>query len=99
MPFVMFITHLIDLYFWVVLINVVLNWLLTLGALNSSNQLVRTVYSMTAVITEPVLRRVRNVVKPVNGIDFSPLVLLLGLSLLSSCIGYYLPPLLIPHGL
>ncbi len=99
MPFVSFALTLLDLYFWVVIVNVVLNWLLTLGALNGSNPLIRNIYSMTAVITEPVLRKIRMHVKPVSGIDFSPLILILGIQFISSCLSYYVAPYLIRYGL
>jgi YggT family protein len=98
MPFVSFALTLLQLYFWVVIVNVVLNWLLTLGALNGSNPLIRNIYSMTAVVTEPALRKIRMHVKPVSGIDFSPLILILGVQFVRSCLEYYLLPYVARHG-
>ena len=70
---------LLDLYGFVVLVNVVLSWLLVFNVINGHNQLVRSIYDFTRAMTEPVLRRIRRVIQPVNGYDLSSLVLLIAI--------------------
>lgn len=65
---------LIDLYSLIVLVSVVLSWL----RLSEDNPIVRGV----GALTEPVLAVIRKVMPDLGGLDFSPMVLLLGLQLL-----------------
>ncbi len=64
----------IELYTYVVLASVVLSWV----RLDPSNPFVRFVNALT----EPVLKPIRAVLPTFMGLDFSPLVLLLALSIL-----------------
>lgn len=66
--------HLVDLYSWVVLLAVILSWF----KLSPENPLLRVV----SALTEPVLAPIRRVVPSMGGLDFSPMVLFLGLQLL-----------------
>ena len=70
----MLLARLFDLYSFVVLASVILSWV----HLPPDNTLVRIVN----VLTEPVLAPIRRVLPDVGGMDFSPVVLLVGLRLL-----------------
>ena len=69
-----FLARLIDLYSLVVLVAVILSWV----PLDRRNPLV----TITHGLTEPVLAPIRNVLPPMGGVDFSPVVLLIVLQLL-----------------
>lgn len=71
----MLLQVLIDGYTVVVVIAVVLSWL----RLSPENPVVRVVHALT----EPVLAPIRKILPDMGGIDFSPMLLLLGLQLLS----------------
>lgn len=86
---------LLKFYWFVVVVNVVLNWLLVFSVINGSNQFVRNVYDFTKALTDPALRRIRRVVNPINGIDLSPLVLLLAIWVGQRVIVLYLAPALL----
>ena len=70
----MLLLPIINLYSLVVVAAVVISWL-QLPASNPIAQIIDT-------LTEPALKPIRRVLPPVSGIDFSPMVLLLGLQLL-----------------
>jgi YggT family protein len=70
----MLIARLIDLYSFVVLVDVVLSWV----PVDPGQPLVRWVRSLT----EPALRPIRQVLPPMGGLDLSPIVLLIALQLL-----------------
>jgi YggT family protein len=70
----MWIAWLIDAYSLVVFVAVVLSWV----RLEPSNPVVR----ITTALTEPVLRPVRRILPSVEGFDFSPMLLLVGLRML-----------------
>lgn len=64
----------VELYTYVVLASVILSWV----RLEPSNPFVKFV----SALTEPVLKPIREVLPKSMGIDFSPLVLLLALSII-----------------
>lgn len=71
----------LDFYQWVVVINVVISWLVAFNVINTSNQFVHMVMDFTYRMTEPVYRRIRQVLPHMGGIDLSPIVVLLGIFL------------------
>lgn len=68
---------LIDLIKWVVIISVIASWLVAFGIINQYNDFARSILSFLNAITEPMLRPIRNLVPPINGVDLSPLILIL----------------------
>lgn len=66
---------LLQLYSFVLLARVLMSWF---PNLDRSNPIVQLIYD----ITEPVLRPVREMLPPVSGLDLSPLVVFLGISVL-----------------
>lgn len=70
----MFIAKLLDLYVMVVFASVILSW----TPLGPDHPVVKFINSAV----DPVLKPIRKILPNTGGIDFSPLVLLLGLQLL-----------------
>jgi len=64
----------LELYTYIVLASVILSWV----RLDPANPLVRFVNALT----EPVLKPIRAVLPSFMGLDFSPLVLLIALSII-----------------
>ena len=71
------IAYLVQIYSWIVIARVVISWVNA----DPYNPIVRAIYSMT----EPVLYRIRRAL-PVfsGGIDFSPIVVFIGIMFLQS---------------
>ena len=69
--------QLLNLYWWVVILAAVISNLIAFGVLDTRNRIVWTVADVLYRLTEPALRRIRNVLPSFGGIDLSPLVLLL----------------------
>lgn len=72
----------LDLYQWVVIINVVFSWLVAFNVINTSNQFVYMVMDFTYRATEPLYRRIRQVLPNLGNIDLSPVIVLLGIFLI-----------------
>ncbi len=72
----MLLIQLIDLYSLVVLASVVMSWV-QLPPTNPASQVVQA-------LTEPVLGPIRRALPSTSGLDFSPMVLLVGLRLVRS---------------
>ncbi|TDI79625.1 MAG: YggT family protein [Caldithrix sp.] len=71
---------LIDLYILAVIVRVVLSWI----NFDPHNPFVKFLIQ----ITEPVLRKIRQAVPSISGIDFSPMILILGLHILRNLLLY-----------
>ena len=76
-PLLGLVVKAIDIYIWVLVISVMLNWLAAFNIINMSNRFIYLVRDFLYRITEPVLRRIRAVMPDLGGIDVSPVVLIL----------------------
>ncbi len=66
----------LNIYKWVVILAAVLSNLIAFGVVNTRNRLVWTIADFLYRLTEPALRRIRNVLPSFGGLDLSPIVLL-----------------------
>ena len=67
----------INLYTWVLIINVIFSWLLAMNIFNTQNRIIIAVYYGTKKLTDPLLNPIRNFLPNLSGIDISPVVLIL----------------------
>ena len=68
---------LLNILFWVIIIQVILSWLLAFNVLNTSSNGVRTFAVALDTITGPLYRPIRRILPDFGGLDFSPLVILI----------------------
>jgi YggT family protein len=83
---------LFQLYLWVVITNAILSWLVAFNIINTSNRFVFRLIELSYNLTEPLLRRIRNVVPIIAGIDFSPVILILVLIFLRNLLFEFFAP-------
>ncbi|TVR99059.1 MAG: YggT family protein [Rhodospirillales bacterium] len=76
-PLYWLVDTLINLYVWVIIIQVILSWLVAFNVVNTSNRFVYLVGDFTYRLTEPALRPIRSVLPNLGGIDIAPLILIL----------------------
>ena len=67
----------IDIYIWLIIINVILSWLVAFNILNTQNRFVFAVLNATHQLTDPVLNKIRRFIPNLGSIDISPVVLIL----------------------
>ncbi len=67
----------INLYTWVLIINVIFSWLIAMNIFNTQNRIIIAVYYGTKKLTDPLLNPIRNFLPNLSGIDLSPVVLIL----------------------
>ncbi len=67
----------LDLLWWAVLLAAIVQTLIAFNVLDTRNRVVWTVADFLYRVTEPLLRRVRNVLPNLGAVDLSPLVVLL----------------------
>jgi YggT family protein len=68
---------LLNVLFWIIIIQVIMSWLLAFNVLNTSSNGVRTVAVALDRVTAPLYRPIRRILPDFGGLDFSPLVILL----------------------
>src|SRR5689334_6744657 len=83
---------LLNIYWWIVIIAVIMSWLIAFNVVNTRNQIVGMIADFLYRLTEPVFRPIRNLLPSVGGIDFSPLIVLLIIYVLERYIRDYIYP-------
>jgi YggT family protein len=73
---------LVSVVVFLVIAQFVLSLLISFNVVNTSNQFVAAVYSAVNALLDPVLRPIRRILPNTGAIDFSPLVLIIGLQIL-----------------
>lgn len=76
-----FILFCIDVYFWIIIISVLVSWLIAFDVLNARNPKAQNLIKLLEKLTEPVFRPIRKYVKPIGGIDITPLIVIFALML------------------
>ncbi|AVO46676.1 YggT family protein [Phreatobacter cathodiphilus] len=82
----------LNLYWWVIIIQAVLSWLIAFNVVNYRNQIVAQIDTTLRALTEPVLAPIRRRMPNMGAIDISPIVLLLGIILIQQVIIRYIYP-------
>ena len=82
----------LELYIWVLIIQAILSWLLVFNVVNARNQVVATIWRLTLALTEPVLKPIRRLIRPITGLDLAPLILILIIIFTRQVLSYYVYP-------
>jgi YggT family protein len=85
------VLSIISLYWWVVIAQAVMSWLIAFGVINTYNKFVAQLAEVLYRLTEPALRPIRNILPNLGGIDISPIILLLLLQFLYIEVAEYFP--------
>jgi YggT family protein len=81
---------LLDVLWWIIVIQAIMSWLLTFNVINLYNDTVRAVWHALERITDPIYRPIRKVLPDFGALDLSPLVALLIIYILSTVILPYI---------
>ena len=71
------IDSVINIYIWLIIINVILSWLVSFNILNTQSRFVFTILNVTHQLTDPALNKIRKFIPNLGSIDISPVVLIL----------------------
>jgi len=89
-PILLLLYRVIDIYFYILIINIILSWLIAFNVVNTQNRLVVTILYATNRLTDPLLNPVRRILPNLGGIDISPIILVLCLLLIQDYIRFNL---------
>ncbi|MFC3212896.1 MULTISPECIES: YggT family protein [Novosphingobium] len=81
------ISYLIDIIVFVVIVQFVLGLLIAFNVVNTQNQFVAAVFTALNAILDPLLKPIRRIMPNTGAIDFSPMVLIIGLKILQIIFG------------
>jgi YggT family protein len=72
---------------WIIIVQVIISWLFAFNVINPSSGFMRALVEALDKITGPLYRPIRKILPDFGGIDFSPLVLLLAIAIISRLLG------------
>ncbi|VXC67592.1 YggT family protein [Sphingomonas sp. AX6] len=77
---------LLNVLWWIIVIQAVLSWLIAFNVINTSNDFVRSLWEGLRKLTEPIYRPIRRIMPDFGALDLSPLVVLLIIFILSDIV-------------
>ena len=83
---------LLDIVWWIIVVQAIMSWLIAFNVINIYNNVVRSIWTSMNALTEPLLRPIRSMLPAMGGLDISPIVLLLLLFLIEDIIVTYIYP-------
>ena len=86
--------EILNIYKWIVIANVIISWLVAFNVLNTQNRFVYSVLELTYRLTEPFLNKIRRFLPNLGTLDISPVILLLLIWFLQTCMYLYVAPII-----
>lgn len=77
-----FIDLAIQLYIAVIVVQVAVSWLIAFDVINAGNEQAQNLIQLLAKATDPVYKPLKKYIPPIGGIDITPLVVIILLSIL-----------------
>jgi YggT family protein len=77
---------LLNVAWWIIIVQAILSWLVAFNVINTSNDIVRSIWVALDKLTEPLYRPIRRIMPDLGALDLSPMVVLLLIIILQSAI-------------
>jgi YggT family protein len=71
------VSLLLNVLWWIIIVQAVLSWLVAFNIINTSSDFVRSVLVALDRLTEPLYRPIRRILPDFGALDLSPMVVLL----------------------
>ena len=84
----------LEIYSYIVIANVIISWLVAFNVLNTQNRFVYSILELTYRLTDPFLNKIRNFLPNLGTLDISPVILLVLIWFLQTCMYLYLAPII-----
>lgn len=75
----MILLLILNIAFWIIIVQAILSWLIAFNVINTGNQFVRSLYMGLNRLTEPVFDPIRRVLPDTRPMDLAPLVVLIAI--------------------
>ena len=86
--------ELLNIYKYIVIVNVIISWLVAFNVLNTHNRFVYSILELSYKLTEPMLKRIRRFLPNLGSLDIAPVVLLLLIWFTEMCMKLYIAPMI-----
>ena len=88
------VLQILKLYSYVVIANVIVSWLIAFNVLNTQNRFVYAILELSYKLTEPFLNKIRRFLPNLGTLDISPVILLVLIWFLQTCMSLYVVPII-----
>ena len=88
------VLQILKLYSYIVIANVLISWLIAFNVLNTQNRFVYSILELSYRLTDPFLNKIRRFLPNLGALDISPVVLLVLIWFLQTCMYLYLAPII-----
>lgn len=68
---------LLNVAWWIIIVQAILSWLIAFNVINTTNDIVRSIWIALDKLTEPLYRPIRRIMPDLGALDLSPMVVLL----------------------
>jgi YggT family protein len=68
---------LLNVLWWILIVQVVLSWLIAFNVINMQSDFVRSIWQGLQTLTEPIYRPIRRMLPDFGNLDLSPMVVLI----------------------
>ena len=86
--------ELLNIYKYIVIVNVIISWLVAFNVLNTHNRFVYSILELSYKLTEPMLNKIRRFLPNLGTLDISPVILLVLIWFLQTCMYLYIEPII-----
>ena len=86
--------ELLNIYKYIVVVNVIISWLVAFNVLNTHNRFVYSILELSYKLTEPMLNKIRRFLPNLGTLDISPVILLVLIWFLQTCMYLYVAPII-----
>ncbi len=76
----------LDIFFWIIIAQVVISWLIAFDVINVKNQQAQNLIALIHKITDPIYKPLRKYIPAIAGIDISPIIIIIAINLLKGVI-------------
>lgn len=73
---------LLNVAWWIIIVQAILSWLIAFNVINTSNDVIRSIWIALDKLTEPLYRPIRKIMPDLGGLDLSPMVVLIAIIIL-----------------
>jgi YggT family protein len=73
---------LLNVAWWIIIVQAILSWLIAFNVINTSNDMIRSIWIALDKLTEPMYRPIRKIMPDLGALDLSPMVVLIGIIIL-----------------
>jgi YggT family protein len=86
--------ELLNIYYYIVITNVIISWLVSFNVLNTQNRFVYSILDLSYRLTEPMLNKIRRFLPSMGTFDISSVILLVLIWFLQTCMQLYIGPII-----